>query len=135
MNHSSNSFKKSKWVKINRSQERFALGHKKGTNCQKHTKNTNFSNESLVFLRGICPNHERITHIALLWRATWAHHSHRSFVKSNASETLTVALYSIIGDFEQKSEVGMSERANSQPWVDCDYFLLKVSSWLKSGIS
>ena len=30
--------------------EQFALGHKKGKKCQKHTKNTNFLSESLVFL-------------------------------------------------------------------------------------
>ena len=31
--------------------EQFALGHKKGKNCQKHLKNTNFISESLIF----CP--------------------------------------------------------------------------------
>ena len=51
--------------------ERFALGHKKGENCQKHMKHMNFSSESVFFAsdslesRVIC--------------------SHCSFVKSNLS--------------------------------------------------
>ena len=40
-------FKKEKMSKDRR--ERFTLGHKKGKNCQKHTKSTNFSSELLVF--------------------------------------------------------------------------------------
>ena len=46
--------------------EQFALGHKKGENCQKHVKNTNFSSKSLFFLQDIHLNHERITHINLI---------------------------------------------------------------------
>ena len=61
-NRSICSLKKSKWVKSDCSD--LLLGIKKGTNCQKHTKNTKFSSLSLVFLRTICSNHKRIIHIA-----------------------------------------------------------------------
>ena len=45
-------------------QEQFALGHKKGTNCQK-LKKIQFFELIACFLREIRSNREQITHIAL----------------------------------------------------------------------
>ena len=46
-------------------QERYALWHKKGKNCQKLMKNTNFSRDSR-FLQAIFSNHKRISRIVFL---------------------------------------------------------------------
>ena len=47
---------------------------KKGENCQKHTKNTIFFNESLIFLSNLLKSR--------------ANHSHHSFLKSDKSDSL-----------------------------------------------
>ena len=66
-------FKKEQMSKVR--QEQFALGHKKGTNCQKLTKNTIFRANRLFF--AINPLESRVNH------------SHSSFLKC---ELLTFAL-------------------------------------------
>ena len=69
-------FKKEKMSKDRR--ERFTLGHKKGKNCQKHTKIRIFRANRSFFANN--PLKSR------------ANQSHRSFVRSNVVESLTVAL-------------------------------------------
>ena len=70
-----NASKSDKSLWANEWRERFALGQKKGKYCQKHTKNTNFLSDSLVFLSNSLDSR--------------ANHSHGSFLKS---EFLSVAL-------------------------------------------
>ena len=76
--------------------------HKKGGKCQKPMKKTIFL-QITHFLQAICLNHESITHIALFLKSIrshslfckepheWITHN-RSFVKSNISKSLTIAL-------------------------------------------
>ena len=78
-NRSRRSLKKGEWVKIEVSKDRceqrsmwakidvndLLLGINKGENCQKHTKNTNFSSKSLVFWKRFAHISSKSTHIAL----------------------------------------------------------------------
>ena len=66
-------FKKSKWAK---SDEIFALGHKKCEKLSKHMKKTNFRANHLFFARDLLES--------------LSNHSHCSFLKSDKSDSLTL---------------------------------------------
>ena len=109
--------KKSEWAKSDGSDS--LLGLKRGKTV-KNIRKIRIFEQIARFLRVNCSNHKRIN-------LKFAICSRRSFVKSDISESLTVALlyramwvnrsWSLfkMSDFEWKSEDRMSERANFQP--------------------
>ena len=100
-NRSSRTLKKSKWAKSDVSDS--LSGIKKVENCQKHTKNTNFVSESLVFLTDLLDSR--------------ADHSHRSFLKSESLATALLyrATWANCSRSLFKWAI-LSKRVNSQPW-------------------
>ena len=68
---------------------RFALGHKKGENCQKQTKIMDFSSELLIFASDSLESGARHLHLSFLKSESGGIAHGRPFVKS---ESLTVAL-------------------------------------------
>ena len=75
--------------------EQIALGFKKGENCQKHMKNTNFRANPSFFSSNSLASQANHPHCSFLIKEQIAHSC--SFVKSGVSKLLTVALlYKVI---------------------------------------